>query len=345
MSCPGEPCVVQVKAAGQVSPFRSSCGARDRGRAEAQESGSWPRLVEPEPAAPSRHNCAGGAGNWGRELHILGAKPAQMWRGARRTGAKQGGGSAGPARNGPVRPRRAWSAPPGPLPGPAPFRPRRRARPAAPLGPLRLCPVQVKVATSGLGLRVILRGPDLDCEWRSRGAESPGRRWPLSTTPLQKCSLDLDNIRWDRPDLPCEPRQRRHIPRNLHADETASSPIENHSRPCASWDSAVRGPSGPRSKSTYRGDIELNVVPTQRSADDAAPAQGPGGFIRESYGLGRQQTVGGPPRRWGTTLGLLQAQPLRLAYEASRALRRGGIVCGPLGGNNVEFDVTAVGGL
>ena len=35
-----------------------------------------------------------------------------------------------------------------------------------------------------------------------------------------ECNVNLDDLRWDRPDLGCEPQQARGIPRNLRLDET-----------------------------------------------------------------------------------------------------------------------------
>jgi hypothetical protein len=37
----------------------------------------------------------------------------------------------------------------------------------------------------------------------------------------RNCNVNLDDLRWDRPDLDGEPQQARGIPRNLHLDETA----------------------------------------------------------------------------------------------------------------------------
>jgi hypothetical protein len=36
----------------------------------------------------------------------------------------------------------------------------------------------------------------------------------------RNCNVNLDDLRWDRPDLDCEPQQARDIPRNLRLDET-----------------------------------------------------------------------------------------------------------------------------
>ena len=38
----------------------------------------------------------------------------------------------------------------------------------------------------------------------------------------RNCNVNLDDLRWDRPDLDCEPQQARGIPRNLQLDETMS---------------------------------------------------------------------------------------------------------------------------
>ena len=54
--------------------------------------------------------------------------------------------------------------------------------------------------------------------------EGPGSaRCSRSTRPgcgRRNCNVDLNNLRWDRPDLDCEPQQARVIPRNLQVDET-----------------------------------------------------------------------------------------------------------------------------
>ena len=39
----------------------------------------------------------------------------------------------------------------------------------------------------------------------------------------RNCNVNLDELRWDRPDLDCEPQQARVIPRNLQVDETVDS--------------------------------------------------------------------------------------------------------------------------
>jgi hypothetical protein len=36
----------------------------------------------------------------------------------------------------------------------------------------------------------------------------------------RNCNVNLDDPRWDRPDLDCEPQQARGIRRNLQLDET-----------------------------------------------------------------------------------------------------------------------------
>jgi hypothetical protein len=36
----------------------------------------------------------------------------------------------------------------------------------------------------------------------------------------RNCNVNLDDLRWDRPDLDCEPQQARGIPCNLQLDET-----------------------------------------------------------------------------------------------------------------------------
>jgi len=37
----------------------------------------------------------------------------------------------------------------------------------------------------------------------------------------RNCNVNLDDLRWDRPELDCEPQQVRGIRRNLQLDETA----------------------------------------------------------------------------------------------------------------------------
>ena len=44
------------------------------------------------------------------------------------------------------------------------------------------------------------------------------RRALLLRTPKLQCKSE--DLRWDRPDLDCEPQQARGIPRNLQLDET-----------------------------------------------------------------------------------------------------------------------------
>ena len=46
------------------------------------------------------------------------------------------------------------------------------------------------------------------------------RAWMLRSP---NCNVYLDDLRWDRPDLDCEPQQARGIPRNLQLDETVMS--------------------------------------------------------------------------------------------------------------------------
>jgi hypothetical protein len=42
----------------------------------------------------------------------------------------------------------------------------------------------------------------------------------------RNCHVNLDDLRWDRPDLDCEPQQARDIPRNLRLDETDGAVTE-----------------------------------------------------------------------------------------------------------------------
>jgi hypothetical protein len=41
----------------------------------------------------------------------------------------------------------------------------------------------------------------------------------------RNCNVNLDDRRWDRPDLNCEPQQARDIPRNLQLDETGAAAV------------------------------------------------------------------------------------------------------------------------
>ena len=42
----------------------------------------------------------------------------------------------------------------------------------------------------------------------------------------RNCTVNLDDLSWDRPDLDCEPQQARGIPRNFQLDETAGTVTE-----------------------------------------------------------------------------------------------------------------------
>ena len=41
----------------------------------------------------------------------------------------------------------------------------------------------------------------------------------------RNCNVNLDELRWDRSELDCEPPQARGIPRNLQLDETVLCPV------------------------------------------------------------------------------------------------------------------------
>lgn len=51
-------------------------------------------------------------------------------------------------------------------------------------------------------------------------------RCSRSTLPVgpvaRNCNVNLDDLRWDRPDPDCEPQQTRGTPRNLQLDGTLS---------------------------------------------------------------------------------------------------------------------------
>ena len=42
----------------------------------------------------------------------------------------------------------------------------------------------------------------------------------------RNCNVNLDDLRWDRPELNCESQQARGIRRNLQVDETAGAVTE-----------------------------------------------------------------------------------------------------------------------
>ena len=65
--------------------------------------------------------------------------------------------------------------------------------------------------TNGAPVHPRLRDPALRAAARSTRPCCCGRR---------NCNVNLNNLRWDRPDLDCEPQQARGIPRNLQVDET-----------------------------------------------------------------------------------------------------------------------------
>ena len=55
--------------------------------------------------------------------------------------------------------------------------------------------------------------------------DSRSRLPPLDTPGWfgrRNCNVNLDDLRWDRPELDCEPQQARGIRRNLQLDETKS---------------------------------------------------------------------------------------------------------------------------
>jgi hypothetical protein len=72
-----------------------------------------------------------------------------------------------------------------------------------------------------------LRDPALRGAATRRGPCRCGRR---------NCNVNLNNLRWDRPHLDCEPQQARGIPRNLQLDETIVV--------VGGWDEAVPEVSG-----------------------------------------------------------------------------------------------------
>src|SRR6185312_5725582 len=59
---------------------------------------------------------------------------------------------------------------------------------------------------------------------RRDSVDSRSRLPPLDTPGWfgrRNCNVNLDDLRWDRPELDCEPQQARGIRRNLQLDETA----------------------------------------------------------------------------------------------------------------------------
>jgi hypothetical protein len=65
---------------------------------------------------------------------------------------------------------------------------------------------------------------------RGDSVDSRSRLPPLDTPGWfgrRNCSVNLDDLRWDRPELDCEPQQARGIRRNLQLDETASNNPED----------------------------------------------------------------------------------------------------------------------
>ena len=52
-------------------------------------------------------------------------------------------------------------------------------------------------------------------------APTPRRRTP-GCAGRRTCNVNLDDLRWDRPDIDCEPQQARGIRRNLQLDETVA---------------------------------------------------------------------------------------------------------------------------
>ena len=58
---------------------------------------------------------------------------------------------------------------------------------------------------------------------RRDSVDSRSRLPPLDTPGCfgrRNCNVNLDDLRWDRPGVGCEPQQARGIPRNLQLDET-----------------------------------------------------------------------------------------------------------------------------
>jgi len=61
---------------------------------------------------------------------------------------------------------------------------------------------------------------------RRDSVDSRSRLPPLDTPGWfgrRNCNVNLDDLRWDRPELDCEPQQARGIRRNLQLDETVLS--------------------------------------------------------------------------------------------------------------------------
>jgi hypothetical protein len=60
---------------------------------------------------------------------------------------------------------------------------------------------------------------------RRDSVDSRSRLPPLDTPGCfgrRNCNVTLDDLRWDRPELNCEPKQARGIRRNLQLDETVA---------------------------------------------------------------------------------------------------------------------------
>ena len=58
---------------------------------------------------------------------------------------------------------------------------------------------------------------------RRDSVDSRSRLPPLDTPGCfgrRNCNVNLDDLRWDRPELDCEPQQARGIRRNVQLDET-----------------------------------------------------------------------------------------------------------------------------
>jgi hypothetical protein len=54
----------------------------------------------------------------------------------------------------------------------------------------------------------------------------------------RNCNVDLDDLRWDRPDIDYEPQPARGIPRNLQLDETI---VMGEGEACSTWRRRTNG--------------------------------------------------------------------------------------------------------
>jgi hypothetical protein len=87
---------------------------------------------------------------------------------------------------------------------------------------LRDAPARVQAVAGSLRQRC--------CNLGTPPLEGPGSaRCSRSTRPCccgrRNSNVNLDDLRWDRPDIDCEPQQARGIPRNLQVDETGMTAI------------------------------------------------------------------------------------------------------------------------